>query len=676
MFVSKAAVVGGGTMGGEIAQAIAAADIPVVVKDIDQEFVDAAVEKARAVTEGQLARLVKKEKLSQEQADARLAEVMGLIVGATTYEEFGDVDFVVEAVPERMEIKQAVFRELDAATPGHAILASNTSSLSITEMGAQLALRPDKVVGFHFFYPASVMPLVEVIAGEDTSEETATVAYNFAQAIKKQPIVCGEVPGFVVNRILMATIGEIWRAQEEQGLSLKAIDEAIAAAKVAPMGPFFLTDLLGLDTVLHVAEHLGESYGETFYVHQGLKQLVAEGKLGAKSGGEGFFKEGEQNVPGEAEPDAEELVALFTCRALIEACLLVEEGVCSVRDIDLGMMAGAGLDPRKGLLPPFWKADVEGLDAVLERMEGLQERHGDRFAPPVLLRRLVAQGRLGMKAGQGFYPYPQPDEGDQAETVKLETRGEVAIAWLANAPMNAVSPDVIRDLKTVWERVLANDGVGAMVVASSVPVVFSAGADIKAFTRMDEGGGEELIHTAHALLRDFGQARVATIAAVNALAFGGGCELAMACDVRIAAEAAVFGQPEIKLGIIPGFGGTQRLPRLVGPNKALEMNLIGDAILAGEALQFGLANRVVPDHELFETALMWGRKLAAQAPVALEQIKRVSHAGDLDEGIEKEKEGFAKVFLSEDGREGISAFLQKRCGSRRKTSMWATAMGS
>ncbi len=134
----------------------------------------------------------------------------------------------------------------------------------------------------------------------------------------------------------------------------------------------------------------------------------------------------------------------------------------------------------------------------------------------------------------------------------------------------------------------------------------------------------------------------------------------MACDVRIAAEAAVFGQPEVKLGIIPGFGGTQRLPRLVGPNKALEMNLVGDAILAGEALESGLANRVVPDHELFETALMWGRKLAAQAPVAVEQIKRVSHAGDLDQGIEAEKQGFATAFRSEDAREGISAFLAKR----------------
>ena len=659
MFVSKAAVVGGGTMGGEIAQAIAAADIPVVVKDIDQKFVDAAVEKARAVTEGQLARLVKKEKLTQERADARLAEVMGNVIGTTTYEEFGDVDFVIEAVPEKMEIKQSVFREIDAATPGHAILTSNTSSLSITEIG-EATLRPDKVVGFHFFYPASVMPLVEVIVGDDTSRETATAAYNFAQAIKKQPIVCGEVPGFVVNRILMATMGEIWRAQEEKGLSLKGIDEAIAGAQLAPMGPFFLTDLLGLDTVFHVAEHLNESYGESFYVHEGLRGLVGEGKLGAKTGGEGFFKDGEQNVPGDAEPNAEELVAMFSSRALIEACLLVEEGICSVRDIDLGMMAGAGLDPRKGLLPPFWKADVTGLDKALETMENLEEKYGERFAPPITLKRLVAQGRHGLSTGQGFYPYPQADEGEQAETVKLETRGDVAIAWLANLPMNSISPQVIADLETVWNRVKESGEIGAMVVASSVPVVFSAGADIKAFTTLDESSGADLIHRAHALFRDFGQARVVTIAAVNSIAFGGGCELAMACDVRIAAEAAVFGQPEVKLGIIPGFGGTQRLPRLVGQSKALELNLVGDAILSEEALELGLANRVVPDHELFETALMWGRKLGAQAPVAVEQIKAVSANGDIDAGIEAEKRGFATAFGSEDAKEGIGAFLGKR----------------
>ncbi|MDX6586227.1 MAG: enoyl-CoA hydratase / 3-hydroxyacyl-CoA dehydrogenase [Solirubrobacterales bacterium] len=658
MFVFKAAVVGAGTMGGEIAQAIAAAEIPVVLKDIKQEFVDHGLDKAREVTKGQLDRLVKKEKLTQEQADEQLEVVMGRITGTTDYSDFGDVDFVIEAAPEKMEIKQTVFAELDAVTPGHAILASNTSSLSIAEM-ADATLRPHKVVGFHFFYPASVMPLVEIVAGI-TDEETIEAAVNFAQTIRKQPIVCEEVPGFVVNRILNSAVGEIWRAQEEQGLSIKKIDEAVGAQNVAPMGPFFLVDLLGLDTVFHVAEHLNESYGDSFYVHQGMRKLVEEGKLGAKTGGSGFYENGEPQIEGDAEPNGEELAELMSLKAIVESCLVLEEGVSTVREIDLGMMAGAGMDPRRGIFPPFTKADLTGLDVILEKLEAAEEKHGERFAPPVTLRRLVAQGRLGQKSGQGFYAYPQADEGDQTETVKLETRGDVAIAWLANGMMNAVSPDVVKDLGTVWEKVKSSGDIGAMVIASANPLVFSAGADIKAFTQMDEAGGEELIHSGHALLRDLGQNRVSTIAAVNSLAFGGGCELSMACDFRIAAESAIFGQPEIKLGIIPGFGGTQRLPRLVGPDKALEMNLIGDAITAHDALEHGLVNRVVPDHELFDTALAWGRKLAGQAPLAVEEIKKVSHKGDLDEGIEAEKQGFADVFQTADGKEGISAFLGKR----------------
>jgi 3-hydroxyacyl-CoA dehydrogenase len=290
VFVFKAAVVGAGTMGGEIAQVIASSGTPVVLKDVKQEFVDLGLKKAEEVTRAQLGNLVRKEKITAEQADAQAEEILGRITGTTEYEGFGDVDFVIEAVPERMEIKQAVLAELDTLTPGHAILASNTSALSISEM-ADATSRPDKVVGFHFFYPASMMRLVEIVEGADTSAETMQIATTFAQSIRKMPIACGEEPGFVVNRILNSAISEIWRRQEELGLSIKAIDDAVAASRVAPMGPFFLTDLLGLDTVLHVAEHLQESYGDRFYVMPQMKELVEAGNLGAKTG-KGFYEHG------------------------------------------------------------------------------------------------------------------------------------------------------------------------------------------------------------------------------------------------------------------------------------------------------------------------------------------------------------------------------------------------
>jgi 3-hydroxyacyl-CoA dehydrogenase len=290
MFVFKAAVVGAGTMGGEIAQVIASAGIPVVLKDVKQEFVDQGLTKARDVTQGQLGGLVAKEKITQEDADRQLEEILGRVAGTLEYDDFGDVDFVVEAVPERMEIKQAVFADLDAVTPGHAILASNTSSLSVTEMG-EATTRPDKVCGFHFFWPASMMRLVEVIEGEETSEETIQAAANFAQAIRKTAVRCGEVPGFVVNRILISSASEIWRAVEEDDLDPQEVDKVIKESGAIPMGPFFLADLSGLDIALHTAEHLRDSYGDRFYVMKKMKELVEAGNLGQKTG-KGFYEHG------------------------------------------------------------------------------------------------------------------------------------------------------------------------------------------------------------------------------------------------------------------------------------------------------------------------------------------------------------------------------------------------
>ncbi len=269
-------------MGGEIAQTIANVDIPVVLKDIRDDLVDQGLEKARSLWQAR----VDQGKLEPGELQRKLA----LITGTTDYGLFGDVDFVIEAVPERMDIKQGVFAELDDVTPGHAILASNTSSLSISEM-AQATSRPENVVGFHFFYPASVMRLIEVVEGEDTSPGTAQAAANFAQRIRKAPIRCAEGPGFVVNRILTSAVSELWRFQEETGTPVQELDKLVGDSKAAPMGPFFLADQLGLVTVVHVAEHLQESFGDRFHVHKGMQELVAAGDLGIKTG-KGFYEHG------------------------------------------------------------------------------------------------------------------------------------------------------------------------------------------------------------------------------------------------------------------------------------------------------------------------------------------------------------------------------------------------
>jgi enoyl-CoA hydratase/carnithine racemase len=362
----------------------------------------------------------------------------------------------------------------------------------------------------------------------------------------------------------------------------------------------------------------------------------------------------------DTEPRVDErIVERFGLKAFVEACLVLEEGIAGVREIDLGMMLGTGMVPG-----PFVRADLRGLDDVLAALQRAEEEWGGHFTPPLILRRLVAQGRLGTKTGQGFYPYPQAEPGYEQAVVKLDRRSDdVVVLWLDNPPANSLSPEVIEALDHAWGEV---DGTArAAIVASPNPTLFSAGADIKAFTRMDEAAGRDMLDRMHALGRAMARSRTVTIAAVNGTALGGGCELAMACDVRIAAFSASFGQPEVNLGIIPGFGGTQRLPRLVGEAKALEMNTTGVPISAEEAYEFGLVNRVVNDHELFDTALAWGRKIAQQAPLAIEHIKRVSRHADLETGLAAERDAFVAAFASEDAREGVAAFLERRTAKFR-----------
>jgi enoyl-CoA hydratase / 3-hydroxyacyl-CoA dehydrogenase len=241
-----------------------------------------------------------------------------------------------------------------------------------------------------------------------------------------------------------------------------------------------------------------------------------------------------------------------------------------------------------------------------------------------------------------------------------EADGIAAVVLDRPAAMNALSTAMLVELTAHLTAVAADPSARAVLLSATGERAFCVGADLKERAAMTDAQIMSQRPTFRAAFGALLALPQPVIAAVHGFALGGGCELAMACDVRIAARSALFGQPEIKLGIVPGFGGTQRLPRLVGANKALEMNLIGDPISADEAYEFGLVNRVVVDHELLDTALAWARKLAEQAPLAVAAVKEVSGSADLDEGIEAEKRAFAQVFQSEDGKEGIAAFLGKR----------------
>ena len=257
MFVFKAAVVGAGTMGGQIAQTIAAAGIPVVLKDVKpgarRRRADRGPQRHRRARSAAWSRRGSSPRSRPTRRSTRSSAASTARRPTTG---FGDVDFVIEAVPERMEIKQAVFAELDAVTPGHAILASNTSSLSITEIG-EATLRPDKVVGFHYFYPASVMPLIEIVQGDDTSDETVPGGGQLRPGDQEAADHLRRGPG--LRRQPHPQLRRSARSgapRRSRACRSRRSTRRVGAANVVPMGPFLLIDLLGLDTVLHVAEHL------------------------------------------------------------------------------------------------------------------------------------------------------------------------------------------------------------------------------------------------------------------------------------------------------------------------------------------------------------------------------------------------------------------------------------
>ena len=331
--IGRVAVVGAGVMGSEIAQATASAGVDVVLLDSDPAALERGIAHVARIGERRVAR----GRMTPSEAEA----ILGRITPAASDGDLVSCDLAIEAVPETMELKREVFRRLDAALPPGALLASNTSGLSITALGRETR-RPDRVLGLHFFNPASVMRLVEVVRGEDSGEEAIAAAEAFARSLGKAPVRVRECPGFLVNRVLVRALAAAYRQAAESGADRAAADRAVVDGGPAPMGPFALGDLIGLDTLEQVRANLEEAYGDRFDDGGTTAREVAAGRLGAKSGA-GFHEGGAPEAPADAPGRA--VAERFYAGALDEARRCLEEGIAAAGDIDLAMRHGCGWSP-------------------------------------------------------------------------------------------------------------------------------------------------------------------------------------------------------------------------------------------------------------------------------------------------------------------------------------------
>jgi len=390
--LKKVAIVGSGAMGHGIAELLAMTGYEVVMIDISDELLQKGKEKIK----WSLDKFVEKKRIRKEDADAALARIST----TTSYEQAGkDMDLAIEAVPENMALKRKVFSTLDSAAPPNAILASNTSTLSITEMG-KATKRPDKVAGMHFFNPPIMMALIEVIKGDSTSQETVNTLAELAKKLGKTPIVVRrDVRGFIVNRVLGVVFNEAFWAYQRKEATMEGIDASVKYTGGFPMGWFELADFVGLDIAYDVGNILYEAYGERFKPCAEVVDPLIKGKKFGQKTGVGFYDwtKGRPRIPFNLldEYDVDRSWAV----AVNEAAWLIHDDAADPADIDTGMKLGTYWPQG-----PCEYADRTGLDVVLNKLKELHAKYNmEMYKPCPLLGEYLAKGWTGKKAGKGFY---------------------------------------------------------------------------------------------------------------------------------------------------------------------------------------------------------------------------------------------------------------------------------
>jgi enoyl-CoA hydratase/3-hydroxyacyl-CoA dehydrogenase len=655
-------VVGAGTMGHGIAELAAIAGFKVYIADVNMDILRGALDRIRWSLSKLSERGVLREPV--DTVISRITPVISVNPDGSWSQDLASVltqsQFMVEAIPEKLELKQSLFEFADRYAPQDAILATNTSSLPITEI-AKPTRRPERVVGMHFFNPPVLMPLVEVIRGASTSDEVVRVTVEVSRRFGKTPVVVNkDVPGFIVNRILGRLMNTACYMVERGLATVEDVDATVFYTLGFPMGVFELADYSGIDVFYLVSTAMAER-GVKGIPCRLFEEKYRSGRYGVKSG-EGFYKYPEpgkfvkpahrRELAGKADP------ALLLSLAVNEAAYLLREGIASKEDIETAVKLGLGWP--KGV---FEFADELGIDRIVESIRRVKGETGLEFLEPdPLLVKMVGEGKLGRKSGEGFYKYAVIEEAVK-ETIIV--RKEKPIAWIVlNRPerLNAINPKMIEEIGRALDD-LEEDPDVRVIVFKGNGRAFCAGADVTAFAGINPLLAMKASRKFQELTLKIQFYTKPTIAAIHGYALGGGLELALSTDFRIASEDAMLGQPEINLGFIPGAGATQRLARIVGPAKAKELIMTGDFIPAVEAHKMGLISKVVKPGALDEEARNLALKLAEKPPLALMAAKIAVDMGleaGLWSGLAVESQLFGILFSTEDVIEGVTAFIEKR----------------
>ena len=649
--VQRVTVLGAGNMGHGIAEVAALAGYDVSLRDINDELVQNGYDQI----EWSLGKLAEKDRIGDDEADAALDRVEAFV---DLEDALDGADVVVEVVPEKMAIKKDVYDEVVEHAPEEAVFVTNTSSLSITEL-SEVTDRPERFCGMHFFNPPVRMDLVEVISGKHTSEETLELIEGLAESMGKTPVrVRKDSPGFIVNRILVPLMNEAAWIVESGDATMEAVDSTTKFDMGLPMGSFELADQVGIDVGYHVLEYMHEVLGDAYRPCPLLGEKVEAEDLGKKTG-KGFYdyEDGEgAQIPSDAI-DADVRRRLLAVMAN-ETAGLIGNDVADAEDIDEAVKLGAGFPDGPAKL-----ADEEGLDALVETLDALAEETGEaRYEATDYLREAAESGGFRGGSGGGSGDADGTEGGPDYEVLNVEVADRVGHVEIDRPHrMNTISGEVLDELADAVDRLDADDEVRAILLSGAGDRAFSAGADVQSMA----AGGADPIHAVELSRQGqqtFGKLEASdkpVVAAIDGYCLGGGMELATAADMRIASERSELGQPELDLGLLPGWGGTQRLARIVGEGRAKEIILTADRYDAETMADYDFVNEVVPDDELDERARELAEQLAGGPPIAQKYTKRAIHAGrtDNEAGLEVEAMGFGHVMNTDDLMEGVTAFM-------------------